>query len=546
MPTFREVATAVGLCTLAHVLHGCGGNTPSPPSPPSPPTPPGPPSPEDEIIKAFRGQDMLWGAASAAGQVEGGWNLSNKQPSIWDDFCHSIAAKTGDTSPGILPVQCGHGDFISNLDVTDDFYHKYVADIDLLADYGFTAFRVSISWPRVMPLVNGTHEKNPEGINFYKAVFATMKMRGITPFVTLFHWDLPNDLSWLSDQVVEEYVKYADAMFSEFGQTVSNWATFNEPASFCNIGYNQGAFAPGHVSKEDHLHCSHHVLQAHAKTVKLFRDKYQKGTKSQIGIVLDYKWAYPATDSKEDQLAASHDRDRVFGIWADPIFLSGDYPQSLKDFYGSHLPAFTDDEKLLLKGSADFYGANLYGGKVAIWTNKTYDDMKPSDGLTEMYSFSPCDPTAPVVAKQFVKDASFECGADSSWLWVKPDAMLQYLEYIGDRYKLASIYVTEFGVDVKNESFIPKEQVLKDSFREEYYRQYLVSIAKAKTKGLPIKGVFAWSFMDNLEWHDGLAFRFGLMYVDFKSKELTRVPKNSAAWWKGLLKNFSSKEAVVV
>jgi|EP00927_Polykrikos_kofoidii_P028458 beta-glucosidase/6-phospho-beta-glucosidase/beta-galactosidase len=496
----------------------------------------GTPSSEDVILKAFQGErTMLWGAATAAAQVEGAWNVSGKQPSIWDDFCKSVPAMTGDTSDGVLPRQCGHGDFISNLDVTDDFYHKYNADLDMLASMGFTSLRVSISWPRVMPLVNGRHRVSREGMQFYRDVFNGMKKRGITPVVTLFHWDLPNDLSWLQESVVNEFVMYADEVFSYFSDVVKHWATFNEPASFCNLGYSTGNFAPGHKSKKDHLICSHHVLQAHAKTVSLYRRHYQRKYHGKIGIVLDYKWAYPATDSEDDKRAASYDRDRVFGIWADPIFLTGDYPQSLKDFWGEHMPTFTAKEKRMLKGSADFYGVNSYGGKVAIWTNKTYDDVKDGDNLAEMYSFSPCDASAPEEAQKKVKDPATECGADSNWLWAKPESMREYLEFVHDRYKLETIYVTEFGCDVKNESFIPKEQALKDPFREWYYKSYLAEIAKAKLNGVPIKGVFAWSLMDNLEWGDGLAFRFGLVYVDFKDSNLPRTPKTSAKWWSTLL-----------
>lgn len=503
------------------------------------------PPPEDIIMTAFGGMDMLWGAATAAAQVEGAWDADGKQPSIWDDFCKSIPAKTGDTSPGVLPHKCGHGKFISNLDVTDDFYHKYDQDIDMLADLGFTSMRVSISWPRVMPLVDGKHRANEAGLDFYRRVFAKMKTRDIVPMVTLFHWDLPNDLSWLEDSVVPAYMDFADLAFKTFPE-VKHWATFNEPASFCNLGYSIGAFAPGHKSKLDHIMCTHHVLQAHAHAVKLYRDQYQKASGGQIGIVLDYKWSYPVNDLAESQQAAELDREFVFGIWAEPIFLTGDYPLGVKMFFGHHLPAFTEEEQRLLKGSADFYGANTYGGKVAMWTNHTFDDLKDGDNVAEMFSWSPCDPAAPATAKAMVKDPAFECGADSSWLWAKPEALSEYLRYINDRYHPGTIYLTEFGCDVKNESSLPMAQALIDPFRQEYYTLFLQEAARAKLSGVPLKGVYAWSLMDNLEWSDGLAYRFGIVYVDFNSKNLTRTPKSSSKWWSSLMEKMHAGRQITV
>merc|ERR1712228_295989 len=153
----------------------------------------------------------------------------------------------------------------------------------------------------------------------------------------------------------------------------------------CSLGYAIGAFAPGHKSTTGHLVCGHNLLKAHAKAVQNFRKK-KLDEKGQIGIVLDYKWAYPKTESDDDKRAAQYDRDNVMGFWAEPIFLTGDYPQSLKDFYGSHMPSFTDEEKAMLRGSADFWGVNTYGGKIAEWNNKTLSDYKPGDDMAERYS----------------------------------------------------------------------------------------------------------------------------------------------------------------
>jgi len=502
-------------------------------------------SSDDFLVSVFGGDDkFLWGAATAAAQIEGAWNIS-KQPSIWDDFCHSIAhrdttdAATFSKTCGQIP-QGQRGSKWTTLEVTDDFYHTYKADLQLLGqEYGMNAMRVSISWPRVMPYNPATqkHEANPEGIQFYKDVFAEMKKQGVTPFVTLFHWDLPNDLSWLEDEVVDAFVAYAKLAFDSFPE-VQNWATFNEPNSVCSLGYAIGAFAPGHKSTTGHVECGHNVLKAHARAVQSFREQQKPG---QIGIVLDYKWAYPKTEAESDVRAAQLDRDNVLGFWAEPIFLTGDYPRSLKDFFGEKMPVFTEEEKSLLQGSADFFGVNTYGGKIASWNDKVLADYAPGDDIAERYSISPCNPGED---NSTLVDPDFECGAASGWLWAKPDAMRKYLEHVHEHYKAESVYVTEFGVDVQGESDMTLAEALEDNYRQEYYKRYMEQIALAKKESkVPVKGIFAWSLMDNFEWGDGLNFRFGITYVDFN--DLSRHPKGSALWWKQLIAKMKPAETMV-
>jgi beta-glucosidase/6-phospho-beta-glucosidase/beta-galactosidase len=499
------------------------------------------------VVDAFKGNsDFLWGAATAAAQIEGAWNISGKQPSIWDDFCHNISAMTGDTTQpfsqqcGEIPKGATNKELWTTLDIADDFFSDthYTKDLGTLRDYNMNAMRVSISWPRLMPLNNATgkHELNEEGVSFYNKTFQIMLDTGITPFVTLFHWDLPNDLSWLNEAVVDEFEAYATAAFEAFPQ-VKNWATFNEPNSVCSLGYAIGAFAPGHKSTTDHLVCGHNILKSHMKAVAKYREKYS----GQVGIVLDYKWAYPRDPKNEnDQKAAGWDRDNVLGFWAEPIFKTGDYPPSLREFFGDNLPNFTAGEKELIKGSADFWGLNTYGGKIAVYNNKTLADYEPGSDMAERYSFSPCDKGKDQSA---VADKAFECGAASGWLWAKPDAMRKYLNHVKNYYEVPKIYVTEFGVDVAGESDMTKEVALKDTYRQEYYQRYMYQVALAfKEDKVPLKGVFAWSLMDNFEWGDGLNFRFGITYVDFNDAKLTRTPKQSANWWTDLIGNMSATE----
>jgi len=405
----------------------------------------------------------------------------------------------------------------------------------LSGEYGMNAMRMSMSWPRLMPLnkSSGKHEVNPEGVKFYKDVFAMMKKRGVTPFVTLHHWDVPNDLSWLEDDIVNHFLDFAKLCFNEFPE-ITNWATVNEPNSICSGGYGAGVFAPGHKSTTDHLVCGHHILQAHARSVDYFR---KSGKKGHIGIVLDYKWAYPNTDSEADNRAAAYDRDNLVGFWAEPIFKTGDYPQSLKDFFGAKMPVLTDEEKYMLKGSADFWGLNTYGGHVAVWNDKKIEDYEPGDNVVGRYSFSPCSAGAD---QTHVDDHEFECGAASGWLWAKPDSMRKYLNWVKDYYGVENIIVTEFGVDVANESDMSMDEALVDTYRQEYYKRYLKQIAVAKKEdGVAIRGVFAWSLMDNFEWADGLNFRFGITYVQFN--DLSRHPKMSAKWWTKMIARMKSE-----
>jgi len=386
-----------------------------------------------------------------------------------------------------------------------------------------------------MPLnkASGKHERNPDGVKFYKDVFAAMKKSGVTPFVTLHHWDLPTDLSWLEDDVVDQFLDFAKMCFNEFPD-VTNWATLNEPNSICSGGYGIGNFAPGHKSTTDHLVCGHHVLQAHARSVDYFR---KSGKKGNIGIVLDYKWAYPNSDTALDERAAAHDRDNALGFWAEPIFKTGDYPQSLKDFFGEKMPTFTDEERHMLKGSADFWGLNTYGGKVAVWNDKKIEDYEPGEDIVGRYSFSPCDVGED---KTHVVDPEFECGAASGWLWAKPDAMRKYLNFVNEYYEVHNVYVTEFGVDVAGESDMSMGEALNDTYRQEYYKRYLKQVAMAKKEdGVGVMGVFAWSLMDNFEWADGLNFRFGITYVDFN--DLSRHPKKSARWWTKMISQMRSE-----
>lgn len=573
MSSQRVVAGASTL-SAAVLLHGCGSDSTTTAAPPAVPTtttatitPAAGEYNESYLIEVF-GNDpaFLWGAATAAAQIEGAWDVGGKQASIWDDFCHSIRADPDGTDDP-LQKMCGHfpggsdnetQQVWTTLAVTDDFYHKYEADLDMLSGFHMNAMRISLSWPRLMPLntTTGQHEPSQEGINFYKRVLAKMKLNGITPVVTLFHWDLPNDLSFLNTRsldVVEEFAKYAKMAFDNFHEDVQDWATFNEPTSICSLGYAIGAFAPGHQSTTDHLKCGQNLLLSHARAVQIFRDP-ANAYSGQIGIVLDYKWTYPNdANNLQDKEMAQWDRDNVVGFWADPIFgPDGDYPQSMKDFFGDDMPVLSEANRSALKGSADFWGANTYGGKItkpaADVYNKPLSEYEAGDDMAERYSFCPCNDGED---RAHVVNETFECAAASGWLWATPDAMFQYLNYISTHYNHTTspkIYVTEFGCDLEGEGEMQPPEVLHDDFRVKYYQLYMMEVAKAKRTSSDIQGVFAWSLMDNFEWGDGLNFRFGITYVDFltnSSTYLNRTAKDSATWWSDLIPKMNPTASIV-
>jgi beta-glucosidase len=459
---------------------------------------------------------FMFGMATASYQVEGAWNVSGRGPSIWDTFSHT-PGKVADGATG---------------DVADDFYHRYEEDVQLMVKYGITHFRLSLSWSRILPTGSGV--VNQAGIDFYNSLINLLLANNIQPAVTLFHWDMPQGLedsysSWLSDRIVPDFNSYADVCFRAFGDRVKIWFTFNEPLTFANLGYNSGINAPGRCSNR--TRCTfgnsttepwivgHRVLQSHALAVQTYRSKYQSSQKGQIGIVLNSDWDEPYTQSPDDIAAAQRGMDFMLGWWADPIWF-GDYPQSMKDALGSLLPRFTPSEKALLKGSYDFFGLNHYTSRYVSNVPSTVDN--PAGTVPHDIGVDGV-PIGPV--------------ADSNWLIVVPWGFRKLLTYVWQRYK-TPIIVTENGCDVPNENQLPLKVALRDTFRVDYYASYLGAMLDAILDyGVQMKGYFAWSFMDNFEWSDGYAKRFGVTYVDY-ANGLTRYPKASAHFLSGFFQNW--------
>eukprot|EP00884_Botryococcus_braunii_P006572 jgi/Botrbrau1/15916/Bobra.40_1s0097.2 len=434
---------------------------------------------------------FIYGAAAAAYQVEGAWNEDGRGVSIWDTFSH-IPGKVHNNDTG---------------DVADDFYHRYEEDIELMRKLGIKAFRFSISWSRILP--DGRGPVNQKGVDFYNKVLDALEKAGIKPFVTLYHWDLPQPLQdeyggWAGEESVADFAAYAEACFEVFGARVKYWTTFNEPWSFVLLGYGFGLHAPGHQSGKEAMLATHNVLNAHAAAVKIFRRLVPGG---KISMNLNCEWANPYSDSPEDKEAAQRHLDFIFGVFADPVYF-GDYPASVRAALPD-LPTFTEEQRKLLVGSMDYFSLNHYTTKF----------VKDGGSLPE---------NTTVLTER--DGMAIGPQADSFWLYVVPWGLRATLSYIDQRYGHPPIYITENGCDVPGESSIPFPDVLNDTFRVQYFQDYLdEALTAVRIDGVDLRGYFAWSILDNFEWADGYNYRFGIVYVDYKNN-LTRTPKMSSKW----------------
>ncbi|KAF7824500.1 vicianin hydrolase-like [Senna tora] len=378
----------------------------------------------------------------------------------------------------------------------------YQTDIKLMKKIGLDSFRFSISWSRIFP--KGKGKVNELGVKFYNNVIDELLSNGLTPFVTLFHWDLPQSLQdeyggFMSPKIVEDFREYSDFCFKTFGDRVKNWVTLNEPLSFSSNGYNGGTFAPGRCSNyvgnctagnsatEPYI-VGHHLILSHAAAVRLYKKKYQRHQKGQIGITLVTHWIEPKSDTVADRKAASRALDFWFGWYADPITY-GSYPESMQSIVGDRLPKFTKAQKEFVKASYDFLGINYYTTYYATALN---------------------------------------------WLYIYPKGLRLLLKYVKDKYQNPIIYVTENGVAEANNASIPIKEAIKDSIRIRYYDGHLKSLLQAIKDGVKVKGYYAWSFFDDFEWDAGYTVRFGITYVDFKNN-VKRYLKYSAYWLKMFL-----------
>ncbi|KAI9065611.1 glycoside hydrolase family 1 protein [Trametes sanguinea] len=437
-------------------------------------------------------KDFLWGYATASYQIEGSPAADGRLPSIWDTFSHT-PGKIKDGSTG---------------DVACDSYHRWGEDVALLHFSGAKAYRFSLSWSRIIPKGGRDDPINPAGIEHYIVFIETLLKNHIKPVVTLYHWDLPQTLhdrygGWLNkEEIVADYVNYARTCFRYFGHLVKDWITHNEPWCVSVLGYGTGMFAPGHKGDTEHWIVAHNLILAHAYAVKAYRDEFKAEQGGQIGISLDTQWQMPYDDSPENVAAAQRGLAFKLGRFADPIY-KGHYPSVVKEMIGDRLPDFTEAEIAVVKGSSDFFGLNTYTTQLA----KDGGDNEIQGKV--QYTFTRPDGTQ--LGKQ----------AHVPWLQSYPPGFRSLLNYLWETYQMP-IYVTENGFTVKGENVLSADQAVNDTDRIEYYEGYTNALLQAVTEdGVPVKGYYAWSLMDNFEWADGYDSRFGVTYVDFKTQNRT-------------------------
>ncbi|MDO5577504.1 MAG: GH1 family beta-glucosidase, partial [Fibrobacter sp.] len=432
---------------------------------------------------------FLLGAATSSYQIEGAWNEDGKGLSIWDTFCHKKGNIVND----------------ENGDVACDHYHRYNEDVALMKEINLECYRLSIAWTRIFP--EGRGEVNEKGAQFYDNLIDSLLKAGIKPFITLYHWDLPEALErnggWLNRETIDDFVNYAKFCFSRYGKKVDLWATFNEMHIVADLGYGNGAFAPGHKNPKSAPQVCHHLNLAHAKTVELFRKMNMNG---QIGIV---HCLSPIHDMDKTEVTAKNTKivDGFTNRWFLDPSLKGQYPQDIIDIQTKRgfAPEILDGDMDIIKNNiCDFLGINYY------FRARVYDKGKDSEprGLVN------CD---------HVDGAKI---TEMGWE-IYPRGIYELLTRIKKDYGDLPLYVTENGMAAKDDNI--SGNYVEDDDRLDYLKGHLEMCKKAIDEGVNLKGYMYWSLMDNFEWASGYSKRFGIIRVDYKTLE--RTIKKSGKWY---------------
>lgn len=441
--------------------------------------------------------DFVWGAAAASYQIEGAASADGKGPSVWDQMCrYDDAVDAGDTG-----------------DVACDHYNRYREDVSLMASIGLKAYRLSISWPRVLPAGTGT--VNQAGLDFYDRLIDSLLEHKIDPWVTLFHWDFPYALyqkgGWLNPDSQYWFAEFAGIMAEKLGDRVTHWMTQNEPQVYLGLGHFIGVHAPGlKLDFREVLVATHHSLLAHGRAVQALRAKASRQLK--IGAAPVSTVSIPETESEADIAAA---RRSMFhfkpkNLWthswyADPIF-KGHYPEEGLRVFADYLPSFPEEDFAVISQPLDFFGFNCYNGNVV----RAADN---AEGFTEVPY-----PTG---------------GPRTSMDWtVTPDALRWGPRFLHERYG-KPLVVTENGL--ANNDWVATDGEVHDPQRIDFLKRHLRSFHQAIEDDIPCIGYFQWSIMDNFEWAEGYRKRFGLIYVDYDTQQ--RILKKSAHWYREVIQS---------
>jgi beta-glucosidase len=427
---------------------------------------------------------FLWGAATAAYQVEGSSTADGAGVSIWDRFAHTPGRiRDGDTG-----------------DVACDQYRLYRQDVDLMRELGLQAYRFSVSWSRVMP--QGRGAANPAGMDYYERLVDALLENGIAPLITLYHWDLPAALDdrggWLNADIAGWFSDYAQLMYRRLDGRVKSWATINEPWVITDGGYLHGALAPGHRSPFEAPIASHNVLRAHGAAVKAYRSE----GKHNIGLVVNLEPKYPASQDPADLAATARADAYMNRQYLDPVFL-GRYPDELAEIFGEAWPQWPAEDYDLIRQPIDWLGVNYYTRNVTRHDETNWPLR-----------------AAPVRQRR----ATY---TETGWE-VIAQSLTDTLMWVKQRYGDIPLYVTENGAAFFDPPTATNGRV-QDPLRVDYLREHLKAAHAAIAQGVDLRGYMAWSLLDNLEWALGFSKRFGIVHVDFETQ--TRTPKDSARFY---------------
>jgi beta-glucosidase len=429
--------------------------------------------------------DFVWGAATASYQIEGAWNKDGKGESIWDRFSH-------------MPGMIDHAD---TGDVACDHYHHWEADLEMIRILGLKAYRFSVAWPRVLP--SGYGNINEAGLDFYSKMVDRLLKLEIEPYITLYHWDLPQKLQdeggWPSRAIVDAFVEYADLTSRALGDRVKNWITLNEPWVSAFVGYRDGRHAPGHTNLHEALAASHHLLLAHGLAVPVIR---RNCPGANVGITLNLSPQVPASPSVADRAAATWVDGSLNRWFLDPLVGRG-YPQDMVNDFDDEMAFVQATDLDAISVPVDFLGVNYYTRNIARSEKISEVENAPrtvfrGDEITEM-----------------------------DWE-VYPEGLYKILGRLYFDYDFPAIYITENGAAFNDQ--VSADGEVDDPARLSYLKRHLEQVHRAIEAGIPVKGYFAWSLMDNFEWGFGYSKRFGMVYVNYETQK--RILKSSAIWYK--------------
>ncbi|MPZ80807.1 MAG: beta-glucosidase [Actinophytocola sp.] len=455
------------------------------------------PAAEADLIASLPA-DFRWGVATSAYQIEGAYDQDGRGPSIWDTYCRT---------PGMVEG----GD---NGDVACDHYHRMPADVALIKSLGVDVYRFSVAWPRVQP--GGRGPANPLGLGFYDRLVDELLGKGVDPWVTLYHWDLPQELEdaggWPARDTAYRFADYAMLVFDALQDRVRTWTTLNEPWCSAMLGYHEGRQAPGRQDFPAAMEAVHHLLLGHGLAVR--RMRAAASTPVELGITLNMGTSMPATQSTADQEATRRADGLGVRIYLDPL-LRGQYPGDIVDdlsVRGVKLPV-VDGDLQIIGEPIDVLGVNYYSSHLVSGVD--------SAGRTEDAEGNPVQSTVrmgrPVTAMDWE---------------IVPEGFTDLLVRLSRDYPGMPMVITENGAAFDDEA--DPSGYVADVDRTAYLSAHIAAVAAARARGADVRGYFAWSLMDNFEWSYGYAKRFGLVHVDYET--LVRTPKQSALWYRDTIR----------